>query len=123
MVGIKELIHEGMNLFIPSKRIGLKHTLPWITQSIKRQIRKRDSLFQNLKKKTTPKLRKQFKELRSQVKTNIKKTYDDYIEYVLESETGQSDSGCHHEGQKFARKKHFSSTKNAKQDSQGFSLY
>jgi hypothetical protein len=43
-----------MNLFIPTKKIGSKPTLPWINQNIKRQIRKRDSLFQKLKRRPVP---------------------------------------------------------------------
>ena len=40
----KDTIHEGIRKFIPSKLIGSKKHLPWITARIKLDIRKRDKL-------------------------------------------------------------------------------
>ena len=36
----KSYIHSGIKKFIPVKKIGSKRSLPWVTQEIKRLIRK-----------------------------------------------------------------------------------
>ena len=41
----KEALNSGILKFISSKFSGYKKNLPWITQSIKREIRKRDRLY------------------------------------------------------------------------------
>ena len=46
----KEALNSGIEKFIPSKFTGNKKHLPWITQSIKREIRKRDRLYRNFLK-------------------------------------------------------------------------
>ena len=44
----KEALNTGIEKFIPSKLSGNKKHLPWITQSIKRAIRKRDRLYKKV---------------------------------------------------------------------------
>ena len=51
----KTAIQEGIDKFFPKKTIISKPSLPWMTQEIRRNIRKRDSLFQKYKKNSTPK--------------------------------------------------------------------
>ena len=41
----KSAIYQGISKFVPIKRFGVKNSLPWITQEIKRLMRKRDKLF------------------------------------------------------------------------------
>ena len=48
----KPTLQQGINQFVPIKNIGSKKSLPWITQEIKRLIRKRDSLFQKQNQRT-----------------------------------------------------------------------
>ena len=50
---LKETLNAGIGKFIPSKFVGQKH-LPWITQSIRRDIRKRDRLYKNLRDQKLP---------------------------------------------------------------------
>ena len=45
LILLKSSINEGLSKFVPCKKIGSKRSLPWITQEIKRLIRKRDSLY------------------------------------------------------------------------------
>ena len=40
----KPSVNEGLSRFVSCRKIGSKKSLPWIMQSIKRLIRKRDSL-------------------------------------------------------------------------------
>ena len=42
------VINQGISKFIPIKRFGAKRSLLWITKEIKRLVRKRDRLFQEI---------------------------------------------------------------------------
>ena len=115
----KDLLQEGSNLFIHSQRLGSKPSLPWITQGIKGRIRKRNKLY--AKKKTgSPKVKQQYKNLRNQVKNKINQAHSRYLEYVLETQPGDSDTL--QTGHNFSRKKLFSTIENAEQDTQGFAF-
>ena len=63
---------------IPSKLIRGKPSLPWITQEIKRLIRKRDSLYSQSKKSDEEDIKHQFKVLRQKIKKKIKISYERY---------------------------------------------
>ena len=102
--------HTQINLYINMQFLSTqqhtyqsKSSLPWITQAIKRLIRKRDSLYQRFKRSSRPKHRKQFIATRHMVKAMIKQAYDSYLEDLLgisnpdpntspAGETGQSKS-------------------------------
>ena len=111
----KKLIHEGIDLFIPSKKIGSKPSLPWITQCVKRQIRKKNKLYSKQKNSSCPKVKQHYKKFRNKVKQEIKQAHENYLEYVLDIKTDDPEGPQ----QNFTRKKLFSIIKNAKQDSQG----
>ena len=51
----KTALQEGIDKFVPKKTISSQPSLPWMTQELWRNIRKRDSLFQKYKKNRTPK--------------------------------------------------------------------
>ena len=95
---------------IPSKLIQGKSSLPWVTQEIKRLIRKRDSLYTNFKKTGRLDIKTQFQTLRQQIKKKIKASYQAYLENLLglTNEEDQCDS-----------KKLFSFLKNSRRDQQG----
>ena len=57
---LKGAIEQGISNFIPTKQISGRKNLPWITQSIKREIRKRDHLYQKYKKSKNPADRRSF---------------------------------------------------------------
>ena len=116
-----EFINEGLSKFVPCKKIGSKRSLPWITQEIKRLIRKRDSLYQMYKRSSRPKYRKQFVTTRHIVKTKIKQAYNRYLEDLLGvNNPDQNVSPAGETGlSKFAPKKLFSFLDNSRQDSQG----
>ena len=79
----KSSINEGLSKFVHCKKIGSKRSLPWITQEIKRLVRKRDSLYQMYKRSWRPKYRKEFVTTRHIVKTKIKQAYNRYLEDLL----------------------------------------
>ena len=65
---------------IPMKTVRGKPSLPWITQEIKRMIRKRDSLYIKFKKSGKMDLKNQFQALRQKIKRKIKDSYQTYLE-------------------------------------------
>ena len=119
-LSLKTVIDKGISQFVPIKKIGSKRSLPWITQHIKRLIRKRDSLFQK-QKKGHPRDRHHFKEVKHHVQSKIRTAYNNYLQSVLglSDEEGNIDKDS--DKQKFAPKQLFSLIKNAKQDSHGVS--
>ena len=87
---VEELWHDFTNTLnqlceecIPSKLIRGKSSLPWITQEIKRMIRKRDSLYTQYKKSENEKIRDQFQSLRQKIKKKIKQSYNGYLNDLL----------------------------------------
>ena len=95
---------------IPSKIIRGKSSLPWITQEIKRLIRKRDSLYTKFKKSGDQDTKTKFQTLRQQIKKKIKDSYQGYLENLLG--LNNSDNTCD-------SKKLFSFLKNSRRDQQG----
>ena len=95
---------------IPSKLIRGKSSLPWITQEIKRLIRKRDGLYSKLKKTGKADLHTQFQTLRQKIKRKIKDSYQAYLENLL---------GLNDDENKCDNKKLFSFLKNSRRDQQG----
>ena len=114
-------INEDLRDFVPCKTIGGKKSFPWVTQEIKRLIRKRDSLFQKQKSSKRPNFRKRFVNFRHLVKAKIKHAYDYYLEDVLGLHDNPTDSSSSSEASesKLSTKKLFSFIKNCKQDTQG----
>ena len=114
----KSTLHEGINKFIPSKLIGSKKHLPWVTNSIRRDIQKRDNLFKKFKKSKSVESRKKILRAKHAVKRKIRHSHDNYLEDILglnnpsdnPEDVGKSD---------FSRKRLLSLLKNSKQDSQG----
>ena len=95
---------------IPTKFIRGKSSLPWITQSIRRQIRRRDDLYRKLKKTGDQAFRHKFLSMRKSIKHNIKASYNLYLEGLLG--ITDEDSVCN-------TKKLFSFLKSSKQDQTG----
>ena len=95
---------------IPSKLIRGKSSLPWITQEIKRLIRKWDGLYSKFKKTGKADLQTQFQTLRQKIKRKIKDSYQAYLENLL---------GLNDDENKCDNKKLFSFLKNSQHDQQG----
>ena len=95
---------------IPTKTFSGKKSLPWITQEIKRQIRKRDHLYRKYKKTGDQGFRTKFLALRKSIKSKIKLSHDSYLEGLL---------GLNDENSVCDSKKLFSFLKSSKQDQLG----
>ena len=111
----KEALNAGIGKFIPTKFVGQKKHLPWITQPIRREIRKRDRLYNKFKRSKAPKDRKAFLNTKHGVKTKIKMAYDKYLEDILglNDDTGN---------QPFCRKKLFGFLRCSHADAQGIAV-
>ena len=110
-------LDSGIKKFIPSKLKGNKKQLPWIPQSSKREIRKRDHLYKKFRKSRDNKPRKDFLNSKHGVKRKIKVAYDKYLLDILDLD---EESGV--ENQAFSRKKLFSFLQSSKTDAQGIAL-
>ena len=114
----KNALQSGISKYIPVKKFGTKRSLPWITQEIKRLVRKRDSLYQK-QKRGRPKDRHHFKQVKHFVQSKIKTAYNNYLQNILGLTEDGSDTTGNDSG--FVPKKLFSLIKNARQDAQGVS--
>ncbi|MES9882305.1 MAG: reverse transcriptase family protein [Sedimenticola sp.] len=103
-----------LSQFIPKKLIRGKNQLPWITQQIRRKIRKRDNLYKSHKRTGCNKTRQQFLETKRCVKKLIHQSHAVYIENLLG--IGQTDGP-----EKVNTKKLFQYMKSSKKDQQGIS--
>ena len=92
---------------ISVKNFSGKKSSPWITQEIKRKIRKRDHLYRKFKKTGDQGFRNKFLELRKAIKSKIKLSYETYLEGLL---------GLTDENSVCDNKKLFSFLKSSKQD-------
>ena len=95
---------------IPVKTFSGKKSLPWITQEIRRQIRKRDHFYKQFKKTGDQVFRNKFLALRKIIKSKIKLSHETYLEGLL---------GLHDENSACDSKKLFSFLKSSKQDQLG----
>ena len=111
---LKTAIQNDISEFVPIKKIGL----PWLTQEIKRLIRKRDSLYQK-QKRGRSRDRHHFKQVKHLVQAKIQMAYNNYLQNILDLSEGGDDTAEKNAG--FTSKKLFSLIKNARQDTQGVS--
>ncbi|MCW4309234.1 MAG: reverse transcriptase domain-containing protein [Candidatus Thiodiazotropha endolucinida] len=117
----KNAIHDGINKFIPAKLLSSKKHLPWISNHIRRDMRKRDKLYRKFKTSKTADSRKKFLKIKHSVKRQIKVSYENYLQGIL-GINSSSDNDQDQVQSDFSRKRLFSLLKNSKQDSQGISL-
>ena len=57
--------------------------LPWITQDIRHNMRKRDSLYQKYKRRRTPKEREGIVQMRHQVRRKLNLAHNQYLQEIL----------------------------------------
>ena len=76
-------IQEAVDKYIPSKTSRSVASVLWITSEIRRNIRKRNKTHAKAKKTGSSKLRSKFQKLRQQIKADIKKQHDLYVNKVV----------------------------------------
>ena len=99
------------------KKVWSKESLPWITQEIKRLIRKRDKLFQTQRTSRKTKDRHHFKQVKHLIQSKIRVAHDNYLNDLL----GLAAQNADENPSGVIPKKLYSLIKNARQESQGIS--
>ena len=80
---ITSFIHDSADKHIPSKISKSDSTIPRITPEIRRKIRRRNRIHAKAKKTGSGKLRTKFESLRQEIKADIKKQYDMYVNNLV----------------------------------------
>ena len=80
---IRDNLQSLMDSHVPSKMKSGKRNLPWITNSIKRQMRKRDRLFRLARKSNTTVSWRYFRQYRNSLTKTIKLAHVNYINNII----------------------------------------
>ena len=115
----RSTMESGIQKFVPIKTFGTKRSLPWVTQEIKRYIRRRDSLYQKQKGTKKAKDRSDFIKAKHKVNASLKMAYNIYIEGLLGLEDVTTTVTSSDNQSKYSPKRLFSFLKACRQDAQG----
>ena len=80
---ITSFIQESAEKHIPSKTSRSTSSVPWITPEIRRKIRRRNKTHAKAKKTGSSKLRTKFESLRKEIKADVKKQHDLYVNNLV----------------------------------------
>ena len=80
---ITSFIQEYADKHIPSKTSSSVSSVPWITPEIRRKIRRRNKTHAKAKKTGSSKLRSKFETLRREIKADVKKQHDLYVNNLV----------------------------------------
>ena len=80
---ITSFIQESADKHIPSKTSRSVSSVPWITPEIRRNIRKKNATHTKAKKTGCAKFRSKFESLRSEIKADIRKQHDLYVNNLV----------------------------------------
>ena len=76
---LTSFIQDSADKHIPSKTSRPVSSVPWITSEIRRKIRRRNKTHAKAKKTGSSKLRSKFETLRREIKADIRKQHDLYV--------------------------------------------
>ena len=80
---IKSIINNLLNDYVPYRTTKSIHNLPWITNEIKRSMRKRDRLFHRARKSNSNIDRANFRKFRNSVAKSIISSHKYYISNII----------------------------------------
>ena len=80
---ITSFIQESADKHIPAKTSKSVSSVPWIFPEIRRKIRRRNKTHAKAKKTGSSKLRSKFKTLRREIKADVKKQHDLYVNNLV----------------------------------------
>ena len=80
---ITSFIQESAEKHIPSKTSRSTSSVPWITPEIRGKIRRRNKTHAKAKKTGSSKLRAKFESLRKEIKADVKKQHDLYVNNLV----------------------------------------
>ena len=76
-------IQDSVDKHIPSKTSRSVSSIPWITPEIRRKIRRKNKTHVKAKKTGSSKLRSKFETLRREIKADIRKQHDLYVNNLV----------------------------------------
>ena len=80
---ITSFIQESADKYIPSKTSRSVSSVPWITPEIRRKIRRKNATHAKAKKTGSAKFRSKFESLRKEIKADIRKQHDLYVNNLV----------------------------------------
>ena len=80
---ISQFLTKLMSDLVPSKMSKGKKHLPWVSISIKRQMRKRDRLFKKARRQSCSAAWREYRQFRNKVAKAVHKAHCDYINNVI----------------------------------------
>ena len=90
-VTFKSEFIAAVERFIPSKMTKTKYSLPWIDNSIKRLVRKRERLYLHARKSSCPDLMNNYKNFRAHVQKVIRDAYWRHVSNIFTLEENEID--------------------------------
>ena len=76
-------IQDSADKYIPSKTRRSVSSIPWITPAIRRKIRRKNKTHAKAKKTGSSKLRSNFETLRREIKADLRKQHDLYVNNLV----------------------------------------
>ena len=80
---ITSFIQDSADKHIPSKTSRSVSSVPWITPAIRRKIRRKNAIHAKAKKSGSAKIRAKFETLRREIKADIRKQHDFYVNNLV----------------------------------------
>ena len=80
---ITSFIQDSADKHIPTKTSRSVSSVPWITSEIRRKIRRRNKTHAKAKKTGSSKLRSKFETLRREIKAEVRKQHDLYVNNLV----------------------------------------
>ena len=80
---ITSFIQDSADKHIPSKTSRSVSSVPWITPAIRRKIRRKNITHAKAKKTGSAKIRSKFENLRREIKADIRKQHDLYVNNLV----------------------------------------
>ena len=80
---LTSFIQDSADKHIPSKTSRSVSSIPWITSEIRRKIRRKNKTHAKAKKTGSSKLRSKFETLRREIKVDVRKQHDLYVNNLV----------------------------------------
>ena len=80
---LESFIQDSADKHIPSKTSRSVSSVPWITPEIRRKIRRKNITHAKAKKTGSAKIRSKFENLRREIKADIRKQHDLYVNNLV----------------------------------------
>ena len=80
---LTSFIQDSADKHIPSKTSRSVSSTPWITPEIRRKIRRKNKTHAKAKKTGSSKIRSKFETLRREIKADVRKQYDLYVNNLV----------------------------------------